>query len=69
MSIDHGSVQGGKLEIPSSARDFYQHLYFFMVSALIRVSIGALFSLKTISWRLLYGFGPFMVTARDALSE
>jgi hypothetical protein len=31
--------------------------------------IGALFSLKIINWRLLYGFGPFTVTARDALSE
>jgi hypothetical protein len=42
-------------------------IMFFMVSVCIRAPISAVYSLKTINWRLLYGFGPFMVTARDAL--
>jgi hypothetical protein len=65
-----GSVRGGKLEIPSFAEIFLSApIILFMVSACIRVPIGAIFSLETINWRLLYGFGPFTDTARDALSN
>jgi hypothetical protein len=38
-----------------------------MVSACIRALISAVFSLKTINWRLLYGFVPYTVTAKDPL--
>jgi hypothetical protein len=65
--IGWASVWRAKLEIPP--RFLSAPIKTFTVSARLRALIGAVFSLKTINWRLFYGFGTFTGTSRDALTR